>query len=116
MTVAAFKKICWWYPAVLWKIDSWHIESSSVEPFPLAQLLNNLHQDPLTISFRSGFISFCKEKPHLVTLICPHSFDNIEGPFAQGLAHRVEEYKHEVSNITFRAQSEQKFSFTIGNN
>ena len=65
--------------------DGWHVESRPVEVGPLAQLLDDLHHDPLPVRLVSGLVGLAQVEPHPLGMLLTQLLHDVQRTLAQGL-------------------------------
>ena len=66
-------------------VDGRHVEASPVEAGPLAELLNDLHHDPLAVGLVASLISLGQVEAHPVGVFQAQALHDVQGPLAQRL-------------------------------
>ena len=71
-----------------------HVEPRPVERRPLAQLLNDLHHDPLPVALVSGLVSLAQVEAHPLAVLLAQGLHNVQGSLTQGLMlrHKVQDF------------------------
>ena len=80
--------------------DGGHVEAGAIERRPLAQLLHDLHHDPLSVAFVAGLIGLREIKPHSLRMFLAQGLHDVQGAFAQRLADRIKEHEDEVYEVS----------------
>ena len=93
-------------------INCWHVKSSLVKPWSLAQLLHNLHHHSLTVRLVTCLVRLAQVEPHPLGMFRGDLLHNVQCSLAQSLANGVEEDSVVLQLKQVLAKRSYKFDVT----